>query len=77
MRKAMIMHKNVVRTHHQQDAMLCRSSLLCSITEENYTTVKTAFLQKIKLQLEVVREGLFAASYDDRCEEQMTLVNQP
>jgi hypothetical protein len=57
--------------------MLGGSSLPCSITEENHATAKAAFLQKLKLQSNVVREQLFAASHDDRYEEQMTFVDQP
>ncbi len=58
-------------------AMLGGSSLPCSITEENHATAKAAFLQKLELQSNVVRERWFAPSNDDRCEKQVTLVDQP
>lgn len=48
----------------------------CSITEENHATAKAAFLQKLELQSNVVRERLFTASHYDRYEEQMTLIDQ-
>jgi hypothetical protein len=69
--------KNAARTHPQLQALLGGSSLPCSITEENRTIAKAAFLQKLKLQSNVIWEALFAASHYDRDEEQMTLVDQP
>src|SRR5574339_197221 len=60
-----------------ESAWLGGVSLACSITEENHATVKAAFLQKLELQSNVVRERWFAPSYDDRCEKQVTLVDQP
>jgi hypothetical protein len=74
--KARQMPKNAVRTHPQLHAVLGGSSLPCSITEENHATAKAPFAQKLELQSDVVREGLFAASHDDRHEEQMTLIDQ-
>ena len=38
-------------------AVLGGSSLPCSITEENCTIAKAAFLQKLELQSHVVRQG--------------------
>src|SRR6266498_3971255 len=61
----------------QMHAVLGGSSLPDSITEENHATTKAAFLQKLKLQSNVVRERWFAPSYNDRCEEQVTLIDQP
>src|SRR6266498_4327193 len=58
-------------------AVLGGSSLPCSITEENHATAKAALLQKLELQSNVGREALFATSHYNRCEEQMTLVDQP
>jgi hypothetical protein len=75
--KATNMLKNAVRTHRQVHAVLGGSSLPCSITEENHATAKAAFLQKLKLQSNVVWEGWFAPSYDDRDEKQLALVDQP
>lgn len=57
--------------------MLGGPSLLCSIAKENHAIAKAALLHKLKLQSNVGREGWFAAAHDDRCEEQLTLVDQP
>ncbi len=46
-----------------------------SITEENLATVKAVFLQKLELQSNAVWEGFFAASHDNRYEEQMILID--
>ncbi len=47
--KARKMPKNARPTHRQLRAVLGGSSGNCSITEENHTTAKAAFLQKLEL----------------------------
>jgi hypothetical protein len=69
--------KNVQSPNRPVNAMLGGVSLACSITEENHATAKAALLQKLELQSNVDRERCFAPSYDDRCEKQVTLVDQP
>jgi hypothetical protein len=49
--------------------LLGGSSLLYSITEVNLTVAKATFLQKLKLQSNVVWERCFATSHDDRFDE--------
>jgi hypothetical protein len=51
--------------------------LSCAITEVNHTAPEAALLQQLELQSNVVREGWFAASYDEWCKEQQALIDQP
>src|SRR5512140_1175659 len=69
--------KNATRIHRQLHAVSGGSSLSCSITEVNRTVPKAAFRQKLELQSHVVGQCGFAASHDDRDQEQMNLVEQP
>src|SRR5690606_16141416 len=50
---------------------------LRTITEENRAIAKAAFLQKLELQPDVLRQGRFAASHNNRDQEQVALVHQP
>ena len=61
---------------HPLRAVSRGSSLPCLITEENHTVAKAAFLQQLELYADVVREGSFATSHNDWCEEQLTLIDQ-
>jgi hypothetical protein len=58
-------------------ALLGGSSLPGLVTDVDHAVAKAAFLQKVQLQINIVREGLFAASYHDRYEEQVALANNP
>src|SRR5512143_2838919 len=57
--------------------VLSGSAVPRSITKVNHAVTKAAFLQKLEFQSNLVREGWFADSHYDRCEEQLALVNQP
>jgi hypothetical protein len=58
-----------VRSTQWVAALLGGFCLPYSITKVNLTVAKAAFLQKLKLQSNVVRERCFAASHDDRFDE--------
>ena len=47
------------------------------VMEENYAAAKTVLLQEFQIQTNIVGESRFAASYDDRHNEHVTLVDQP
>ncbi len=49
---------------HKWDA-LWNQIIPYSIAEENHAAAKAVFLQKLKLQSNIVWEGLFAASHYD------------
>src|SRR6185436_4768933 len=61
--------KNAHGSSRPVNAVLGGSSLPCSITEENHAVAKAALLQKLELQFDIVREGLFSSSHYDRREE--------
>jgi hypothetical protein len=58
-----------VAKYPRRRAVLGGFSLPCSITKVNLTVAKAAFLQKLELQSNVLRERCFAASQDDRFDE--------
>jgi hypothetical protein len=69
---------NTARRHaHINSLSIGGYSLPCSITEKNRAAVKAVFFQELKLQSDVVRERWFTASQDERCDEQVTFVDQP
>lgn len=68
--------KNVLSPSRPVQAMLGGSSLVYAITEENHAIAKAAFIQKFKLQSNIIGKGLFAASHYNWHEKQMVLIDQ-
>ena len=56
-------------------AVLSSISRLCSIPKENHAAAKAAFIQKLKLQSNLIRKGVFAASYQNRSKKQMAFID--
>jgi hypothetical protein len=53
------------------------SSLLHAVMDVHHAAAETALVQQFELQTDIAGDGPFAASHQDRDEEQAALVDQP